>query len=190
VAANEPEAAPEPIPEVAYDGGSDAVFTTESQMEVPDAGPISGEAGTISFVVKPYWDGGSQDDATFVQLGDSGLQIVKNVNYLRFEYIDETGAERGLGTSIGNWKPGEWREVTTTWSGGTLALYVDGKLISQERFPNPPQFQPDTRLYVGSSPPGGAASAFGEISQLRVLNRSSSPDEVSRRFQSSPRRIN
>jgi hypothetical protein len=180
---------PEPAPEIAYDGGPDHVFTTDWQVEVPDAGRISGDAGTVSFWLKPQWQGTNQDDATFVQLGDSGMQVVKNVNYLRFEYIDATGKENGLGLNIGDWRPGDWHQVTTTWANGNLALYVDGQQVSQERYPNPPTFGSETKLYVGSNFPGTPV-AQGDISYLRVLNRDSPASEVGDQFRSGPRPSN
>jgi hypothetical protein len=173
-------------PEVAYDGGADHTFSTDAQVEVPDVGQIGGEAGTISFWLRPGWEQTSQDDATFVQLGDSGLQIVKNVNFLRFEYTDTAGADLGLGTNISEWPTGEWRQVTTTWNHGNVALYVDGKLISQGA-PQLPEFPPETRLYVGSNYPGNTPVAPGEVSYLTVLNRSTSAGEISSQFQSGPR---
>lgn len=179
------ENAPEPAPEVAYDGGPDHVFSTTSQVQVPDAANITGDAGTVSFWLKPEWGPNSQDDATFVQLGDSGLQVVKNVNFLRFEYIDSNGTENGLGTNIGDWQQDQWRQVTATWTNGNLSLYVDGQLISQNRYQNPPTFGEETKLLVGSDFPGPVAP--GQVSNLTVLNRDSSATEVSQQFLSGAR---
>jgi hypothetical protein len=177
--------APEPAPEVAYDGGADHVFSTTSQVQVPDAANITGEAGTVSFWLKPEWGPNSQDDATFVQLGDSSLQVVKNVNFLRFEYLDGNGTENGLGTNIGDWQQEQWRQVTASWNSGNLSLYVDGQLISQNRYQNPPIFGQETKLLVGSDFSGPVAP--GQVSNLTVLNRDSSPTEVSQQFQSGGR---
>jgi hypothetical protein len=177
-----------PAPEVAYDGGADHVFSTKSQTQVPDAANITGDAGTVSFWVKPEWGPNSQDDATFVQLGDSGLQVVKNVNFLRFEYIDQNGTENGLGTNIGEWPDQQWRQVTATWTNGNLALYVDGQLISQNRYQYPPTFGQETKLLVGSNFPGPVAP--GQMSNLTVLNRDSSATEVANSFQSGARPSN
>jgi hypothetical protein len=176
---------PEPAPEVAYDGGADHVFSTTSQVQVPDAANITGEAGTVSFWLKPEWGPTSQDDATFVQLGDSSMQVVKNVNFLRFEYLDSNGTENGLGTNIGEWQSDQWRQVTATWTGGNLSLYVDGQLISQNRYQNPPVFGEETKLLVGSDFSGPVAP--GQVSNLTVLNRDSPATEVSQQFQSGPR---
>jgi hypothetical protein len=174
-------------PEVAYDGGATHTFSTNGQVQVADAGPISGESGTVSFWLRPGWESKSEADATFVMLGDSGMQIVKNVNFLRFEYVDGTGVERALGTDIAAWRAGEWRQVTATWDYGSIQLYVDGKLVSKGGYPDPPDFQEETKLYVGSKFKRNTPIAPGELSHLTVLNRSSSPDEIGSSFESGPR---
>lgn len=176
---------PEPAPEVAFDGGPDKTFSTDWQVEVPDAGAIAGDAGTVSFWLKPGWEENNQNDATFVQLGDSGMHIAKNVNYLRFEYFDSEGNENGLGTNIGDWKTNEWRQVTASWAGGNLSLYVDGQLISQNRFNLPPTFANETKLYVGS--PAGAPVAPGDITYLKVTNSLITPADIAKQYQSGPR---
>ncbi|MGH7786838.1 MAG: LamG-like jellyroll fold domain-containing protein [Candidatus Binatia bacterium] len=176
---------PEPAPEVAFDGGADKTFSTDWQIEIPDAGAIAGDAGTVSFWLKPGWEENNQNDATFVQLGDSGMHIAKNVNYLRFEYFDSEGNENGLGTNIGEWKTNEWRQVTASWAGPNLALYVDGQLISQNRFNLPPTFANETKLYVGS--PGGAPVAPGDITYLKVTNSIITPADIAKQYQSGPR---
>jgi len=99
-------AAPEAVPEVAYDGGADHVFDTAAQVEVSDAGPISGGEGTISFWMQPRWAQNNQDDGSFIELGDSGMQIVKNGNFLRFEYSDNNGNENGGSADIHDWQAG------------------------------------------------------------------------------------
>src|SRR4051794_15030988 len=58
------------IPEVAYRSKPEERFETGAQAELSDAGPLSGEAGTVAFWLKPDWAPDSQDDASFVQFGD------------------------------------------------------------------------------------------------------------------------
>lgn len=180
--ANAAAAAAEPIPDVAYDGGLDTVFPTDSQEEVADAGPIAGGAGTVSFWLKPEWAAGDQNDATFIQLGDSGLEVMKNVSFLRFQYTDSAGVEHGLGSSLEQWPPGEWRHVAASWVNGQLTLYVDGKMVSQDRYQTPPEFQAETKLYVGSAFASGAPASAAQITGLRVLNRDAGAGEIGAQF--------
>src|SRR3989454_9109043 len=100
--------------DVAFDGG-DAQYQTEAQVEVPDVGKITGAAGTMSFWLEPGWQEGNQDDATLMNLGDGRLQIIKNVGFLRFEFVDDGGGTGGLGTSIAEWREGEGQHGTAGW---------------------------------------------------------------------------
>ncbi|MEO8603246.1 MAG: LamG-like jellyroll fold domain-containing protein [bacterium] len=176
----------EPVPDVVYDAGTDKTFPTDSQAEVTDAAKISGAAGTISFWLKPEWADGNQEDATIVQLGDSGMEITKNVNFLRFQFHDSDGGENGLGTNLATWPANQWRQVTATWADNQFTLYVDGKMVSQNRFARLPEFQDETKLYVGSAFASGAPAARATIGQLLVLNRDSSAGEIGTQFHNGP----
>jgi hypothetical protein len=170
------------IPDVAYDGGGDHVFNTASQVEVTDARTIEGGAGTIAFWIEPAWEAFNQDHASFVRVGENGLQLAKYDNHLRFRYIDNTGNEYGGEADIGEWEPGEWRHVTATWMGGKLALYVDGGQVFLNHGPTP-GLQGDLKLYVGT-PASTSAVAPAQLSYLTVLNREASVDEVKQMFES------
>jgi len=174
-------AVPPAMPEVAYDG-ADRIFDTASRTEVPEAAEINDKAGTISFWFQPEWQHSNQDNAGFVQLGDSGLQIIKEGNYLRFQYTDGTG---GGAVDISNWEAGAWRQVTATWVDNTLSLYLDGEKVFVNHASTPPDFHGTApRLYVGSGFPN--AVALGQLSNLTVLNRGASSDEAKQMFQSGP----
>jgi len=172
---------PPALPEVAYDG-AERIFDTASRTEVTDAGEINDKAGTVSFWFQPEWQHNNQDNAGFVQLGDSGLQIIKEGNYLRFQYTDGTG---GGAVDISNWDAGGWRQVTATWVDATLSLFVDGEPVFVNHASAPPDFRGTApKLYVGSGFPN--AVALGQLSNLTVLNRGASNDEVKQMFQSGP----
>src|SRR5262249_32742710 len=115
--------------------GDEARYALEQQVAVDDVGKIAPRSGTLSFWLQPGWQEGNQDDANFLELGDGRLQVIKNVNFLRFEFTDEEGRKGGIGAPITDWKAGDWHQVTTTWSGSTFSLYVDGQLVSQTTYP-------------------------------------------------------
>jgi hypothetical protein len=105
-----------------YDSGPDTRFSTASQFEVPEAGNLTDKGGTVSLWVQPEWTEGSQDDTDLVQLGENTLHIFNNVNFVRFEFIDNSGTAQGTGTSIGEWQGGDWHNITATWDGGTISF--------------------------------------------------------------------
>src|SRR5262249_23690214 len=139
-------------PDVAFGSGDDVLFGTASQVEVPDIGPVSGEAGAISFWLAPDWVEENQDDATLVRLGGR-LPGVEKVHFLRFEFTDQDGVTGGVGAPIGEWKQGEWHQVTSTWNGGQFALFLDGQLVSRTQHDGAIDLPPGTRLDIGSGFP-------------------------------------
>jgi hypothetical protein len=173
-------------PDVVYDSGAERQFDTGSQTELTDVGKISGEAGSMAFWLRPEWSGDDQNDAIFLQLGDSGMHIRKNVTYLRFEVTGQDGQEQGLGYYIGDWKPGEWHQVVGTWVGGVFVLFIDGKPVSQRVLSDLPDFQDETRVYVGSNLPA-ENTAIGGLSHVKVLNRPLGPAEVAALFDAADR---
>jgi hypothetical protein len=172
----DPSDGPAASAELSFDSGDTAAYPLDAQVEVPDIGQIASAAGTVSLWLQPHWEEGNQDDATLVQIGDR-LQLVKNVNYLRLEFVDQGGLG-GLGVPITAWQPGEWHRVTATWSAGGLALYVDGQFVSQTVHDHPVDLLPDAKLYIGSDFPLGRPIAPGTIGRVDVRGRPLTPAEV------------
>lgn len=166
-------------PEVVFEGGKDKRFVTETQVQLEEAGKIAGDAGTMAFWLKPDWEPSDQNDAVFVQLGEGqqAIRVAKNVNFLRFEFFDAEGRERGVGVPLDDWKPGEWHQVSATWVQGRLALFVDGKPVSQNSFDVVPVLGDEPKAYVGSKLPSGSP-APGEMADVRILNRPLQPNEI------------
>src|SRR5947199_374416 len=170
--------------DVAFDSGETASYPTDSQVEVPDVKKIAGQAGTMSFWLQPGWEDGNHDDATFMQLGDSRLQVIKNVNFLRFEFVDDNGVAGGIGAPIAEWKAGEWHQVATTWNGNQFAMYIDGQLVSQTVHDGRVDLAPGTRLFIGSDFPLSRPVAPGTIWGVDVSQQPWSARKVASQFQS------
>lgn len=171
-----------PPADVAYDGAT-RVFDTAQPVQI-EADTVVGNTGSMAFWARPEWDEGNTDPARFVQLGDTGLRIVKDGSFLRLEYTDING-DNALGgvADLGLWQSGEWRYVTATWQDGTFSLYLDGERVFMNAPPVPPPLRNDPRIYVGSIPvPGGEPIAPAQLAQLQVLARYMSPDEIRARF--------
>jgi hypothetical protein len=169
--------------DVAFDSG-DATYGTQAQVEIPDVGRITGAAGTMSFWLQPDWQEGNQDDATLMDLGDGRLQVIKNVGFLRFEFVDDAGNAGGIGTSIAEWREGEWHQVTAVWNGNQYSLYVDGQLVSQTIHDGRVDLPKDAKLYIGSDFPEGRPVARGTIGSVDVHNRPLGPGEVAGNYNS------
>ena len=105
--ANTPRTAPgqEPAPapparrDVAFQSDDTTQYPTSARVEVPELEKLSGHVGTVSFWLQPNWQEGNQDDADFIDVGGR-LQVLKNVNYVRFEFTDDQGLKGGVGAPI------------------------------------------------------------------------------------------
>ena len=167
---------PSPFP---FSTGEQADYALNQQVAVEDVGKIAPRSGTLSFWLQPGWQAGNQDDANFLELGDGRLQVIKNVNFLRFEFTDDAGGKGGIGAPITDWKEGEWHQVTTTWTGNTYSLYIDGQLVSQTQYPGGAvQLPPDAKLLIGSSYPENRPVAPGTINNVDVTGRPLGPTEI------------
>jgi hypothetical protein len=177
---------PENRPNVVYDGG-DRVFDTNSRQQITDRRQISGDAGTISFWAQPQWENGNEDRASFVQIGENGLRLVKDGNFLRFEYTNAHGDnELGGIADVSNWPQGEWRYIAATWQNGALALYVDGQRMRLTTPSEPPPAQSDPRLYVGSVTADGMQAAPATLTNLEVAKIARKPIEIQAAAQKGP----
>jgi hypothetical protein len=178
-----PEPPAEPIKEVAYESGPDRMFDTGVYQEVQDAGRISPDGGMVSFWIQPEWSHNSEDSADLMRLGETGLQLLKEGSFLRFQYVDANGAEQGGDADIGQWQDGEWHHVIATWTGDAMYLYVDGGQAFADQGLTRPAAQSDPRLIVGSKFPEGTGVALAAMSHVSIINRPASGDEVRQMFE-------
>jgi hypothetical protein len=174
-----PTAVEPPAQYFPFSTGAEANYALNEQSAVDDIGKIAPRSGTMSFWLQPNWQAGNQDDANFLELGDGRLQVIKNVNFLRFEFTDADGGKGGIGAPITDWQEGQWHQVTTTWTGNTYSLYIDGQLVSQTQFPGGAvQVPPDAKLLIGSAYPENRPVAPGTINGVDVTGRPLSPAEI------------
>jgi hypothetical protein len=177
----EPPPPPPTRSDVAFQSEDTAQYPTGNQVEIPDLEKLAGHAGTVSFWLQPQWQEGNQDDAAFIDVAGGRLQVIKNVNFVRFEFTDDQGLKGGVGAPITEWKAGEWHQVTATWSGNQRTLYLDGQLVSQGSG-GPVSLKADTTLAIGSDFPVSRPVAPGVIGGVDVYDRPLGPSEVTHGF--------
>jgi hypothetical protein len=158
-------------------------FPIASPMEASElAHGLGGPTGNVSFWFQPQWSEGNQDDASFVEIADGRIRVLKNVDFLRFEFVDDQGVEHGLGASITDWKPGDWHQIAATWDGGAAQLYFDGVLVRETVVDAPLVLPEQPRMFVGSDFPEYRPVATGVVGGVQADARPLSPDEVRKRF--------
>jgi hypothetical protein len=176
----------DPIPDTVFDG-SGRSFDSTTRQQVTQTADLSPSGGTIAFWTKPEWDTGNLDHANFLQLGDSGLRLVKDGNFLRFEYTNATGDnELGGVADISSWQSGQWRYITATWQNSQLSLYIDGQQQFLNTPPNAPPFDQSMKIYIGSlESTNGGPVAPAQIVDPVVTRSPWTVDEVQQHLESS-----
>src|SRR5437667_116463 len=172
--------------DVAFHSGDDVQFPTAERVAIPIDGKSQHAGGSVSLWVQPGWERGNEDDATLVQLGDR-VRLAKSVHFLRLEAADaeatDAGEVAGVDVPITEWNPGEWHQVTATWSDHALPLYVDGELVGRRMGRGHVDLPPDTELLVGSDLAESRRVAPGLIGRVDVRSRPLEDDEVARDYQ-------
>ncbi|HUI26529.1 MAG TPA: LamG-like jellyroll fold domain-containing protein [Candidatus Kryptonia bacterium] len=172
----EPEKGDAPVAAqgITFDSGTGAKFAADAQFVIPNAGGLSGEAGTISFNLENDWTGNDNTDASLLKIRNPNdwsdrIEITKNGQYLRMGLWDDAGNESGVSAQI-NWQPGEQHQITTSWGDGVVTMSVDGRPVGQSTYADKLVFAPGTPMYVGSDVPGGQGGARGTMSDIKVYN--------------------
>lgn len=125
--------------------------------------------GAIEFWIRPNWNGNDFINHNFFEIGNqwfNRLRITKDgANNLRFIVWNST-TETGVATSVSHWVAGEWHHVAATWSGSTIALYVDGQKMAQLDSAYLPDSLANT-IYIGSTL-WGDLQADATIEEFRI----------------------
>jgi hypothetical protein len=161
-------------------------FPDNAQFSFPAGSNVNSEAGTISFEIRPNWDGGDLTNNSLVQIRnehvwENALSIAKNYDALRYIIIDSGGVERNVNIPIGDWAAGEPQFITATWDSQTMRLFINGELAGESTLPNPLNFSNTTPMHIGSDFPGTSyVGAGGSIRDFTVYARALGTDEIFR----------
>lgn len=164
--------------------GDTVEFTDEAQYTLPAAGHVNGAAGSIVFDVEPRWSGSDESNNSLLQIRDpdqwaNSLQIVKNLDTLRFILVDAAGVQSEVSVGIADWQSDEPHRLAATWGDAAMTLYVDGEPVGQAPIANGPMFKPTTPIHVGSDFPGSQfGSADARIGKLTIYGRALAANEI------------
>jgi len=169
--------------------GEGCTFDADARFAIPNAGNLSGEAGSISFCLRPQWGADPTTNAGLVDLRtpniwENRLKVFNNGKYFRFSIWPNSGIESGVAADVSAWQYGQWHPVTVTFgpdpaTGANLAsMYLDGVLVGQQPYDGQLDV-PQQPLYIGSDLPGGEPSAGGSLMNFQAYNRVLPPAEAS-----------
>ena len=119
----------------------------------------------IAFEIQPHWDGSDETNNSLLQIRDehewaNNLQIVKNLNSLRFIIIDSS-RRRDRRQRVHRRLAGRpAAPVTATWGEAQMTLYVDGQQVGADDAAQLRRRSSDTTpIHVGSDFPGSITAA-------------------------------
>lgn len=166
--------------------GQAANFSPTNIVRYPRTGNIDSREGTLSFWIKPPWNGNDGQTYCFASCGvGGGMLFAKDgANNLRsiFNRYGDGAPEEGVAINVSSWAANQWHFVAYTWSdsAGRLRLYVDGALVNERILANPLNLVTASDLYVGSD--GGGTRANAVFDELEVSNLERSSQEIFTRF--------
>jgi len=167
--------------DISKQGGHDQDVTQADNgdgIKISDTGKIqfpnyaNSEAGTISFSIKPEWNGSDQTDNALVEIRGQNewsnrMELVKNGDFLRFIVTDNTGKEADISVRITDWQAGNSYDVKANWGQGQTQLFVDNRLASSNQYTGQIEFPQGTPMYIGGDHPGsnyaGANATLGNF---------------------------
>jgi concanavalin A-like lectin/glucanase superfamily protein len=161
---------------------------------LPDTGNPDGDRGTITFAVRPEWDGNDAEydnvlDIRTPNVWENRLGVVKDGEYLRLTVWPDSGVDRSVAMRIDSWMAGQQHRIAVVWAPddsangdapvpGVASLYVDGVLVSSSAYDSPLELRPGTRVGVGPGGPEPEAGRNALVSNLRIFGRPLSSQEV------------
>jgi hypothetical protein len=127
------------FPSASEEGDNAMRLGTAACLQFPTAPHFDVHQGTISFRVKPFWDGDDHLDHAFFHLGDGNAHVTvfKTADgSVRFVYKASPSQYSACNVEVSSWKSGQWHEIQAAWAtcyrGDLLLLLsVDGQRASQ-----------------------------------------------------------
>jgi hypothetical protein len=165
------------------DDAKGVVLSADSVLSFPALGNIYAEAGTIDLTIEPEWDGADVGNNTIVRIEEPNqwnnrIRIVKNNQYLRYQFFDNTGAERDINFKIDHWQAGDQHQITASWVEGRTSLYVDGQLVGEKEYPGALELGEGSSVELGAQPGlGGFSGAAARVSDLTIYNQAMNPGD-------------
>lgn len=136
-------------------GGSPATGGTR-----PAADGSAANKGAMSLDVASNWTDQTPATTSLATIGPptgSNLQLMKSGSSLRFVFTSDAGTGSTVDVCTNGWQAGEAHTISMAWNGGTLTVYVDGKLAGETQYDGIFTVPPGTPVFIASQSPFGCA---------------------------------
>jgi YVTN family beta-propeller protein len=146
--------------------GSGAYFAPGNQVYYSDTGNIDATDGSMSFWVKPRWNGGDGVSHCMLSYGGAGGILIEkdSANNLKI-VVNRSATETVAFVNISSWAPNAWHHVACTWSNSAVQLYVDAVLRAQA---TPPGALPSVSSSLQIGADNAADALDGVLDEVRI----------------------
>ena len=152
---------------------------------------IKTEQGTVSLWVQPVdWNGTDKNFHIFFEAQNPGMKnrflIYKFYNSDKLLFLFGPDKTWNIAkTSIKDWKSDEWYFIACTWDKENLNLYVNGELVSSEKFKEFPQGGALDTLGIGGLRPKDWENASGKtlIDEVEIYDAALSAKDIFKRWE-------
>jgi photosystem II stability/assembly factor-like uncharacterized protein len=145
---------------------------------------INANAGTVEFWIQPDEVGNSGKDHLFLEFGEYPFLIsLRRIgNWVEILVItgEDSNLWYGAGSSIDDWKEGEWHHLAFTWNANAIATYIDGDQVAIAT-PIVPLPEIDKDFFQIGVPTGDGIG--GVIDELRISDRARTATEINQSYQ-------
>ncbi|MEI6327045.1 MAG: LamG-like jellyroll fold domain-containing protein, partial [Candidatus Roizmanbacteria bacterium] len=172
--------------------GSTLTFNRGAQISGNNYEHINTNQGTISFWVKPSWNGNDNKGHTlFSDVGGSFWVVKDSSNNLKFVMYDNTGVYRIATLSASGWTSGTWYQVTVRWNANNpvtgsnyMEVYINGSNSGGTNLTTSYAVRvPANPLYIGSQA-DTTISSQSLIDDFAIFDRVLSTTEITSLYNS------
>jgi hypothetical protein len=164
--------------------GKGAHMDTTDILRYASQANIKASSGTVEFWIKPDWNGTNGQEHAILDFGEYPFFISLRRISEWSEILVGTGEDGnfwyGAGSSVKDWKAGEWHHMAFTWDSLAVATYFDGVQVGNI-IPSIPLPKIDKDFFQMGVPWGDGIG--GVIDEFRISNRARTPIEINQSFQ-------
>lgn len=134
-----------------------------ADIDYTASGNIDASKGSISFWLKPNWDGDDGVEHTFFDVDTASTFKIYKTSSNVLTFTDGTNTAT---TSTTSWNKGDWHHIVATWTSGDMDIYVDASAGTDDSYSAPTL---GTNFYIGQNK-SNTSHASAVISNLRIYD--------------------
>ncbi len=161
---------------LSFDGSQDYVSIPTSPSVA-----VQGNAISLECWIKPTvtLDGSLNRITSIIDKGDEyTFQVNPNDGRIWFAVILQGLNWQGVTTTTSHWQAGVWHQLTGTYDGSNLKIYVDGSLQNTKALSGNLNYPTSFPLTIGAHSLGYDNNFNGAIDEVKIYNYARSPTDI------------